>query len=229
MPVSDGSGPLQEQYADYARALAMQIARPLPREVDREDLVGFALVGLAEAAASYDPSRGASFETFAYYRIRGSVFNGLGKMNWLPPRVRRMINADANADSIASGTDATVTDASVAASQFVDAVQRVGAVFLAADAAEIAEDSREGTSLPGAAMEAKETRALVQSAVRALPEESRELVHALYFEGESMTSYGERLGLNKSSISRRHRQAIGMLRDALAQACAETRESFPSE
>jgi DNA-directed RNA polymerase specialized sigma subunit len=34
-------------------------------------------VGLAEAARQFDPSRGGQFTTYAYYRIRGAILDGL--------------------------------------------------------------------------------------------------------------------------------------------------------
>ena len=44
-----------------------------------------------EAANSFDPSRGVLFKTFAYYRIRGAIYDSLRKMGWFAkesPRLR---------------------------------------------------------------------------------------------------------------------------------------------
>ena len=42
-----------------------------------DELRALANAGLAEAAARYDPARGASFATFAWYRIHGAIVDGL--------------------------------------------------------------------------------------------------------------------------------------------------------
>ena len=40
--------------------------------------------GLLEAAQRYDDRHGVAFTTFAYYRVRGAMFDGLRSMGWLP-------------------------------------------------------------------------------------------------------------------------------------------------
>ena len=40
--------------------------------------------GLLEAAERYDRRHGVTFQTFAYYRVRGAMFDGLRNMGWLP-------------------------------------------------------------------------------------------------------------------------------------------------
>lgn len=41
----------------------------------KEDLHSAAFLALVEAAESFDPSRGVKFATFAYYRIKGALFD----------------------------------------------------------------------------------------------------------------------------------------------------------
>ena len=74
--------PLIESYQDYAHAIAAEVCRKLPTQLDRRELEGAADLGLVEAAQAFDPSRGVLFKTFAYYRIRGAVYDALRKMGW---------------------------------------------------------------------------------------------------------------------------------------------------
>src|SRR5687768_3420860 len=61
---------------------------PRVREhIEFEELVALANVGLADAAQRYDPDRGASFSTFAWYRVQGAIVDGLRKQTNLPRRV----------------------------------------------------------------------------------------------------------------------------------------------
>src|SRR6476620_5099373 len=77
------------QHQDYVRALARGIAKKLPKHVDFEELVSLGQVGLVSAAKQYETGRGAAFTTFAYYRVRGAILDGLRQMAWLPPSLRR--------------------------------------------------------------------------------------------------------------------------------------------
>ena len=69
-------------YRSYAHAIASEMLRKLPPHIERDDIIGAAELGLVEAARAFDPNRGVLFKTFAFYRIRGAVYDGLRKMAW---------------------------------------------------------------------------------------------------------------------------------------------------
>src|SRR5512135_235016 len=66
-----------------ARATAAKVKEQLPREIEFDDLVSYGTQGLLEAAERFDGKHGASFTTYAYYRVRGAIFDGLRRMGWL--------------------------------------------------------------------------------------------------------------------------------------------------
>src|SRR5438132_891215 len=78
---------LIEKHLDLAHKAARMIFPRVREYVELEELVSLASTGLAEAAASYDPTRGASFRTFAWYRVHGAVMDGLRRATNLPRRV----------------------------------------------------------------------------------------------------------------------------------------------
>ena len=69
-----------EECQGLVRSLALKVHRGLPRRVDLDDLIGYGQVGLVEAANEFDGSRGTRFATFAYYRIRGAIYDGLAAL-----------------------------------------------------------------------------------------------------------------------------------------------------
>ena len=73
---------LIEECQGLVRLLASRIHRKLPSHVELGDLEAYGQVGLLEAARDFDPTRGGRFSTFAYYRIRGAIYDGLAKMSW---------------------------------------------------------------------------------------------------------------------------------------------------
>jgi RNA polymerase sigma factor (sigma-70 family) len=64
------------------QAIAAKLKRSLGRTLEFEDLVAYGSKGLVEAADRFDPTVGVSFTTFAYYRIRGAMLDGLRTMGW---------------------------------------------------------------------------------------------------------------------------------------------------
>ena len=75
---------LIETSLSYSHAIAAEVMRKLPPDLEKKDIQGWAELGLVEAANSFDPTRGVQFKTFAYYRIRGAIYDGLRKMGWYP-------------------------------------------------------------------------------------------------------------------------------------------------
>src|SRR5215471_3974237 len=64
------------------RSLAVQVCRKFNGQFELDDLIAYGQVGLAEAARDFQPDRGSQFSTYAYYRIRGAIYDGLSQMNW---------------------------------------------------------------------------------------------------------------------------------------------------
>src|SRR4029450_9987259 len=59
-----------------------ELARRLPPPATRDDLPSAPMLGLAQAARSWDPERGASFERHAATRIRGALLDELRDSDW---------------------------------------------------------------------------------------------------------------------------------------------------
>jgi RNA polymerase sigma factor for flagellar operon FliA len=79
---------LIERFYEVVRFTAERLHTRLPSEVDVNDLISAGLFGLMDAIDSFDPARGVKFETFCAPRIRGSIFDELRNMDWVPRLVR---------------------------------------------------------------------------------------------------------------------------------------------
>jgi len=69
--------------------LACRIRERLPQHVELDDLVSAGVVGLIEAAQSFDRSKNIQFRTFAKFRIRGAIFDSLRETDWGSRYMRR--------------------------------------------------------------------------------------------------------------------------------------------
>ena len=217
---------LIEQHRSYARALAIKVMRTLPPSVELSDLVAYGEVGLVEAAERYDPRRGVAFSTFAHYRIKGAIYDGLREMGYFArqggARVRWVANAgdvvqsalDDEVHDAPGGAAATVEDEIAAAQTLIDALIPVYLLSLGSDAVPEIVDQH---ALTLEQIEQRELVRLVFDALRELSEDEQELIAALYFKHVSMTELAARQGITKSWISRLHTRAIKHLRDLLRQ------------
>ncbi len=62
--------------------IASRMRERLPQHVELEDLVSAGVVGLLEAARSFDTSKNVQFRTFAKFRIRGAIVDSLRETDW---------------------------------------------------------------------------------------------------------------------------------------------------
>ncbi len=75
-------------YAPHVKYLAQRLASRLPASICLDDLISTGVLGLMDAIAKYDPTRGTTFKTYAAWRMRGAMLDELREMDWVPRSVR---------------------------------------------------------------------------------------------------------------------------------------------
>ena len=202
------------------RSLAIRIHRNLPVRVDLEDLIAYGDLGLAEAARDFEPSLGNQFSTFAYYRIRGSMYDGLAKMTWTSRARYRRMRFESMADDVLE-TERELEhgkprDAEESGRWFSRVTERLAMVFLACDGDDetnpvnLAQDP--GEAAPNRLIH-REASEKLRSMVDQLPEAERRLINYVYFDGLNLQEAGIRLGFSKSWASRLHAKILERLAD----------------
>lgn len=208
---------LIETHRGYSRALAVEVLRTLPQQVLREDLEAAAELGLVEAAQAFDGSRGVLFKTFAYYRIRGAIYDALRKMTWfsksLYDKYKFEMAANEYLGDYASGAMQTdSTKPGQAAAMVVDTI--ASCYLLSIDAEGIDHADHTAPCPEQSAVEA-DTCSHLHAALALLPEKNRTVLRAYYFENLSLEEIGEQLGLSKSWVCRVHARSLDLLRETM--------------
>ncbi|MCL1036514.1 RNA polymerase sigma factor FliA [Shewanella corallii] len=85
----DNKTAIVEQYAPLVKRIAHHLLARLPASVQLDDLLQAGMIGLLEAAAKFDGSKGAKFETFAGIRIRGAMLDEIRRGDWVPRSVHK--------------------------------------------------------------------------------------------------------------------------------------------
>jgi RNA polymerase sigma factor for flagellar operon FliA len=210
------AGSALQEHTELIDRIARRLHRELDLRCDLDDLRAWGHQGLLEAQARFDASRGVKLSTFAYYRARGAMLDGIRKQGFLPRRAYAKLKAFEAADSLgATAAEVSVApDGTAARAQAIDdALGKISAAFVIAAVGQATENLE---ALPDEAFEREETQASVRAGVRALPDKERVLLEAVYFEGLTIEDAGGRLGLSKSWASRLHAKALERMRDLLA-------------
>lgn len=213
---------LVERYRPLVNSIVGRILRSLPVQIEFQEAVSYGIIGLLEAADRFDPRRKVSFVTFSYYRIRGSVFDGLREMgiltrtpndNWVRREVALNDLVQTAIDDETDRVPGTVDDEIRGAVKYIDSLIPAYLLSLSAENAPDLADERE---IPWTEIEFREMVDLVKEAVQGLPEKERAILEALYFKHTTTTDLATQMGVNKSWVSRLHSKAIQRVRQRLS-------------
>jgi len=81
---SEACDALIKRYMPLVSYHVQRISVSLPKSVNKDDLKSIGMVGLYDALEKFDHKRELKFETYASFRIRGAILDGLRKEDWLP-------------------------------------------------------------------------------------------------------------------------------------------------
>jgi RNA polymerase sigma factor for flagellar operon FliA len=208
---------LIESHLGYAHAIAAELAGKYPPNITRGDLESAAELGLVQAARSYDPSRSVSFATFAYYRIRGAIFDEVRK-SWQAAHFK----GDAS-DYMAEESAQSAPQQGEPYGELHEAASSSACNCLISLDTVGPERVPTTTESPACQMLKKEEAEAIKRALRQLPKRHQFVLQAYYYEDHSLVSIGRQLNLSKSWVSRIHAQALSMVRNIL-QGSRRTRE-----
>jgi RNA polymerase sigma factor for flagellar operon FliA len=204
-----------------------EIVHRIPNHVSRSDLVSAGMLGLAQAARTFDPDRGIAFDRFASTRIRGALLDELRGRDWASRSVRsRARGLQAATDELtnrfgrAPSAEETARELGVPlgeVNKLVDDVHR--ATVLNYDSLIADGDAESFLPTTGAGPEEtildRERKAYLMDAIAALPDRLRHVVSAYFFEERSMQSIADELGVTESRISQLRSEALALLRDGI--------------
>lgn len=213
---------LVEQYSDYVIRIAKQVKRTLSPNVETDDLIGYGMTGLIEAAERFNPTMGANFSTFSFYRIRGAIYDGLRVMGSLSrteyKRQRFEEKASSYMENDASRYHAGPKPLLTAEDELngmAKKVQRMVSIYVTSlsekDITGIADEDVENADDRYARLELYEK---MRAALGKLSKSDQEIIRSYYFEDKSLEEVGKGLGLSKSWTCRKHARAMEKLSDA---------------
>ena len=217
---------LVHQYAPLVKRIALHLLARLPSHLVLDDLIQAGMVGLLEAFSKYDPSKGASFETYAGIRIRGAIIDEVRRGDWTPRSVHRNSRRVSEAISIVEGRlgrDASDTEVAeelgVSLDDYYALLQdSAEAKLFSLDEITDGQDDRPGEQLassspaPDGAVEVEGFQAALAQAIDGLPEREKLVLSLYYTEELNLKEIGQILEVTESRVSQIHSQAAARLR-----------------
>ncbi|GLB59323.1 FliA/WhiG family RNA polymerase sigma factor [Cytobacillus sp. NCCP-133] len=222
---------LVKRYMPLVSYHVQRISVNLPKSVSRDDIRSLGMMGLYDALEKFDPSRDLKFDTYASFRIRGAILDGLRKEDWLPRSTRekakkieaaiekleQRLMRNATAMEIAEEVEMGEAEVySVMNEHFYanvlsideqpDSEEKEGGSFAIKDDKAVIPEEK---VLKNEMLEEMEVK------ISQLNEKEQLVISLFYKEELTLTEIGEVMGLSTSRISQIHSKAIFKLRQAL--------------
>jgi RNA polymerase sigma factor for flagellar operon FliA len=221
---------LVRNHASLVKRIAHHLLARLPASVQVDDLIQAGMIGLLEASRKYEASKGASFETYAGIRIRGSMMDEIRKGDWVPRSVHRNARRIAEAIKIIEdkvGRDAQDEEIAHELNMTLDEYfsclkdSNGGKLFSFEELNDLGElnldDYGSDSNLPMQSVVNDAFKNCLIKEIDNLPERER-LVLSLYYEEElNLKEIGLVLSVSESRVSQIHAQAAMRLRSRLTQ------------
>ena len=229
-------GQIVDQMLPLVKSIVGKINRPSNSLTDFEDLFDIGVMGLLEALESFDANKGIQFNTFAYYRIRGSIIDYLRSIDELPRtkrtaygkaqdainRLQQLYGRTPSNQEVADELDMSLTDYE----QLLGIVQQRAALSLDAgsdqdDLTPVSFSLEDDTfSAPDSNLIAKETSTFLQAAIESLPKREQIILMLYYYEEYTLKEIASVVNLSEARISQIIGKILMDLRSRLSHAVA---------
>ncbi|MCA1053536.1 FliA/WhiG family RNA polymerase sigma factor [Rossellomorea aquimaris] len=223
---------LVKKYMPLVTYHVARISVGLPKSVSREDIKSLGLMGLLDALQKFDPSRDLKFDTYASFRVRGAILDGLRKEDWLPRSTRdkakkieaKMIELEqrhlrhVTAEEVAEELDMSTEDVyQVTNEHFFANVLSMDDQLTDDDHETQTYSLKDDKSIsPEEEVLKGEGLIELERTIKDLSEKEQLVLSLFYKEELTLTEIGEIMNLSTSRISQIHSKAIFKLRNLLS-------------
>ena len=225
MPLSESKTQILEKYGSYVRSLAAQVRKQFNSQYEMDELVAWGQIGLLEAAERFDAKVGANFLTFAHYRIKGAIYDGLRKMGVIKGTAasERSNSYLGNLAATSSPGGRLEDDVNSISSAVTGLAMVFAASFEGTEGLQVSDDA-----LPvDERLQMEQLKRRVRAAIEHLPEKERKLLQGYYFQNKTLEEAGAEIGQSKSWASRLHARAVETLKKLLEEQDDNFDESNP--
>ncbi len=204
-------------------------------EFDRDDLISIGIIGLMDAIEKYDSSQNASFETYARWRVKGSIYDELrvhgkvsrtkmDKVNKLYAAVvelqQKLMREPTDLEVMENlGVTSTELNKVYSSVHFLSSYSLDKIIFYKVDQEYTLKDIIEDRDAknPDEVLENKERKKILGYAIKSLKEREQVLLNLLYFEELPVKDMTEILEISSSRVSQLHGKLLIKLKNSIKE------------
>lgn len=217
-------------YLQYVNSAIYSMRSILLSNIPFDDFFNQGIIALIDCIERYDPNRGASFDTYSYMGIRGSILKYLRKQNWLPNRVweaRKRITqgtSDLEQQLLREPTGQELAGYLGMAEEQLDGLISEISVGETVSFEELLENTYNGVTKNSGLVSKgdvsdgvlrEEMFAALTAAIDRLPPKQKQVVSLYYYENMNLREIGEVLDVSQQRVSQIRSKAFEALTQAM--------------
>lgn len=210
---TDARGELMNHYLPFARIIAAKLyAGRHHDQIEFDEYLQFATVGLISSLDRFDPSRGAQFKTYASRRMIGEVLDGLEFLSERQQQIRlrqrlaaerlQALKETAPQDGNPEQLFRYLADVGIGLA--------LGYLLEGTGMVDSGEQMTVVTHYDG--LEIKQLQRRIKTVLNSLPEREQKVIRYHYLQNIPFQEISEMLGVTKGRIAQIHRHALDLLR-----------------
>ncbi len=208
---------MAEVYLPFARMVAAKVYSKRPHdEVEFGDYMQLASVGLLDAIDRFDTTQGATFTTYAHYRIQGSILNELEHYTERQKQLALQRRIKDRIKSIDSGT--TEVDANKVFERLAAVAIGMAIGMMLEEEGLCLKEEPDAIAAPAySSFELQQLRRRLADLIDCLPERQAQVIRYHYLQQLDFSEVAKLLNLTKGRVSQLHQAALTKLRSEIAQ------------
>ena len=207
------------------RACALSMRNMYVKFGETDDVVNEGVLALMDAIESFDPSKGAKFETYASLKIRGAIIDYIRKQDWIPRNVRKFSRALDKANSMLYNLNGRVpTTAELAEHLGLDEdkllkqMAECSCTITLSFEELLYEDNIDEPSVDApsdSGLLRDEMSRELTSAIDELRDKERQVITLYYYKNMKYSDIAKALGVSESRVCQIHTKAVLLLKAKL--------------
>lgn len=208
------------------RASALSLRNTYIKYGEVDDVVNEGVIALMDAIETYDPSRGAKFETYASLKIRGAIIDYVRKQDWIPRPVRKFARDLDKANTILYNQyDRAPTNAELAEYLQISEEKLLRGMADASNTVTLSfeellyednfDDSAADPESTDSRLMREELRKVISGAIDGLKEQERKVITLYYYKSMKYSDIARVLGVSESRVCQINTKAMLSLKAAL--------------
>lgn len=199
------------EHLGLVKRIALHLKVRVPQYIEVDELVQAGMIGLMEAARSYDPAKGVTFENFAHIRVRGAMIDEVRRMSYLPRSAvatNKTLSRSVHELSTRIGRQPTQAEIAEHLGKDMDSLQkeRWEATLFETTSMETLEQFVENLpddddARPDIAVENAQFMEALAEAIERLPEREKLIIQLYYVEELNLKEIGKVVGVSESRVS----------------------------